>query len=308
MKQLIGLSLLFLMNLLVEAQQIEIESPLKMLALGDSYTIGESVEVEKRWPHQFVARLRDRGVTAHTPDYIAQTGWTTGNLLAGIESQFDEDQDYNLVSILIGVNNQYRGLPISSYEPELLQIVEFALGVVDGDTSRLLMLSIPDYAFTPFGGGSNTISEEIDDYNRINEGVAARYGIRYVDITPISREGLEKPALVATDGLHPSGQQYSLWVDIIMPYVTIEDRVSGNGKSTPKELMIFPNPSSSKVQIVSDIPLKKVRLFNTSGRLMHETDEKFRTLELDLSQFARGTYLLEARDATRSIFRPIVLL
>ncbi len=308
MKKFIGLWLFFLINLPLPAQEIEIESPIKMLALGDSYTIGESVEVEKRWPHQFVARLRERGLTAHTPDYIAQTGWTTGNLLAGIESQFDENQDYNLVSILIGVNNQYRGLPISSYEPELLQIVEFALGVIDGDTSRLFMLSIPDYAFTPFGGGSNTISEEIDEYNRINEEVAARYGIRYINVTPISREGLEKPALVAADGLHPSGQQYSLWVDIIMPYVTIEDNVSGSRENTQEELMIFPNPSSSKVQIISEIPLRNIRIFHSSGMLIHETTEKSRNVEVDLSQFARGTYLLEAREATRSIVRPVVLL
>jgi lysophospholipase L1-like esterase len=198
-------------------QQIAIDQEVRMLALGDSYTIGESVEADLRWPSQFVSNLRLQGVTADDPDYIATTGWTTSDLIQGIRKNLDTAIKYNLVSILIGVNNQYQGIDISVYEPELRQIIQTALGITGNDTLRVLMLSIPDYAYTPFGKGDATISNEIDKYNAINKRIAGEMGIAYVDITPLSRLGLVRTELVAGDGLHPSGQQYREWIDLIIP-------------------------------------------------------------------------------------------
>jgi hypothetical protein len=153
---------------------------------------------------------------AENPDYIARTGWTTQNLIQGINSILKEEKEYNLVSVLIGVNNQYQGIAISSYEPDLRNIMDRALEILAQDTSQLFMVSIPDYAYTPFGAGRSSISEEIDEYNQIKKRIAEEYGIPFINITPISREGLEIPSLVASDGLHPSGEQYSRWVEAIL--------------------------------------------------------------------------------------------
>ena len=199
------------------AQNISLEGKVKMLALGDSYTIGQSVEIDGRWPHQFIAQVRALGFDADDPDYIATTGWTSRRLIQGMNSMIDKEKDYNLVSILIGVNNQYQGIDITSYEPDLRNIIDRALEIVNQDRSRLFILSIPDYAYTPFGGGSELISVEIDEYNHIKKRVAAEYQLAFVDITPISRRGLSDPALVASDGLHPSEVQYGQWVKEIVP-------------------------------------------------------------------------------------------
>ena len=197
-------------------QKIKLNKEVRMLALGDSYTIGESVETNMRWPHQIVAEFRSLGKDAHLPDYIATTGWTTRDLLTGIASSLNGEKDYNLVSILIGVNNQYQGLDITIYEPQLRNIIDQAIQITGKDTASVFMISIPDYAFTPFGKGDKIISSEIDSYNEINRRVALEYGILRVDITPISRRGIDEPALVAGDGLHPSGEQYREWVEKII--------------------------------------------------------------------------------------------
>lgn len=214
-RRFIVLALLFV-GMAIFSQKISIESEVRMLALGDSYTIGESVEVHQRWPHQLVSTLSKDGRKAEDPDYIATTGWTTTQLIQGIDMYLDRDKKYNLVSILIGVNNQYQGLDIASYEPDLIKIVNLALDVVRQDNSRVFMLSIPDYAYTPFGGGKSSISKELEAYNAINKRIAAKYNIAYIDITPISRTGLDHPSLVAIDGLHPSGEQYGKWVEEIL--------------------------------------------------------------------------------------------
>ena len=205
------------MNMQISAQGIAIAQEVHMLALGDSYTIGESVKPDQRWPHQFVAALRSKGLTAMDPDYIAVTGWTTSDLRNGLKNDLDRKKSYSLVSILIGVNNQYQGMDINIYEPELRQIIDQALELLEQDTSRVFMLSIPDYAFTPFGKGDLTISSDIDAYNKINARVAREYGMTRIDITPISRKGLNQSSLVADDGLHPSAKQYGQWIGEILP-------------------------------------------------------------------------------------------
>lgn len=216
MKNLLLLIILFSLSMPSVAQSIAIDKEVRMLALGDSYTIGESVKPDQRWPHQFVSALRSKGLEAMNPDYIAVTGWTTADLLNGINRDLDRNKTYNLVSVLIGVNNQYQGIDINIYEPELRQIIDHALDLVEQDTNRVFLLSIPDYAFTPFGKGDPGISRELDAYNKINKRVAREKGLAWVDITPISRKGLDKPALVAKDGLHPSGKQYGEWITEIL--------------------------------------------------------------------------------------------
>ncbi len=206
----------------VNGQKISLDSTVSMLALGDSYTIGESVELNQRWPHLFVSAIKELGFHANDPDYIARTGWTTTQLEQGIDIYLDRAKKYNFVSILIGVNNQYQGIDISTYEPELKKIINSALEVLDQDNSKLIMLSIPDYAFTPFGAGKSSISAEIDAYNAINRRVASSYKIAYIDITPISRSGLKDPSMVAGDGLHPSGAQYGKWVKEILVQLNLK--------------------------------------------------------------------------------------
>jgi lysophospholipase L1-like esterase len=198
-------------------QQITIGPDIRMLALGDSYTIGENVLPEERWPHQFIGELIAAGIKSSAPDYIATTGWTTGDLLEGMETDLNLEKKYNLVSILIGVNNQYQGIPITNYEPDLKEIIENALYIVGGDHSKVFILSIPDYAFTPFGEGKKSISKEIDNYNSINKNLAEAFSIPWIDITPISRMGLSDTSLIAGDRLHPSASQYRKWVLELMP-------------------------------------------------------------------------------------------
>lgn len=210
-------------NIQLFSQAITIEAELHMLALGDSYTIGESVEPNERWPHQFVAAIRQEGVKASVPDYIATTGWTTEDLLNGMAHGLDREKPYNLVSILIGVNNQYQGIPISTYEPDLRRITELALKIVFGDSSKVFMVSIPDYAFTPFGKGNDRISKDIDKYNAINKRIAQEYSLAWVNVTDVSRMGLSKPSLVAGDGLHPSGIQYSKWIQEMKPLLNLPE-------------------------------------------------------------------------------------
>lgn len=190
--------------------------PLSFLALGDSYTIGQSVAYNERWPMILADRLKTATGREVTVQFIAQTGWTTGNLESAINAS-TLSPPYSLVSLLIGVNNQYQGQPFSAYTNGFPALLARALTLAGGDTNRVLVVSIPDYAYTPFGQTRNPaqISSALDMYNATNRMYAGRAGVRYFDITPISREGLIDPALVAGDGLHPSGKQYARWVDLM---------------------------------------------------------------------------------------------
>lgn len=192
------------------------------LALGDSYTIGQGVSSDERFPVQLVNQLRAAGFTVAEPTIIARTGWTTTQLKAAI-AQEQLKPPYDLVSLLIGVNNQYQGKNIEVYRKEFRELLETALSLSGGDTSRIVVLSIPDYAYTPFGQNGNPakISQEIDAYNAINLEITREYNIACVDITPISREGLTDPSLVAGDRLHPSGKMYRRWVELFVNYVKV---------------------------------------------------------------------------------------
>lgn len=190
------------------------------LALGDSYTIGESVAVDKRWPVQLVDRLNQRGYEVAPPKIVAKTGWTTRDLIRGIESEIDVHRDFDLVSILIGVNNQYQNKTLSEFETELNEIFRKAINHSKNLEKGVFAVSIPDYGATPFGASNaQEIGMEIDEFNAVFRKVAEEYNVDFYNITPISRQGLENPQLVAGDGLHPSGLMYQYWVDQIIDQV-----------------------------------------------------------------------------------------
>lgn len=192
------------------------EDPIRYLALGDSYTIGEDVETSQRWPMQLAEKLRDKGIEIEEPRIIAKTGWTTGELLHSMDPQL-KNEKFDLVSVLIGVNNQYRGLSIEEYEKDLHEIFNRALDHSENGAAGVFAVSIPDYGVTPFGAeNEEKIGRELDEFNRVFKKVAEEYEIVFFDITPISRRAKEDPDLIAEDKLHPSGKMYSLWVDHII--------------------------------------------------------------------------------------------
>ena len=191
----------------------------KALSLGDSYTIGQSVCETCRFPEQLKRELNNN--TDYTVDVniIAQTGWTTASLINSIESQTIAT-DYDLVTLLIGVNNQYQGIPFSVYETEFPQLVQTAIAAVNSNKDKVIVVSIPDYAYTPFGqnsGNPETTSEEIDMYNVFAENYCNEQNITFVNITDITRQGLDNPGLVASDGLHPSELAYAQFVERLLP-------------------------------------------------------------------------------------------
>jgi len=184
------------------------------LALGDSYTIGESVKETNRWPMLLKEGLNALEVNHKIKDVeiVAKTGWTTQELTENL-NKIDLKNNYDLVSLLIGVNNQYRKYPVEDYPDEFTKLLDRAIAYADGDEGKVFVVSIPDYGCTPFGeDDKERISQEIDEYNEINEQISKSKGVQYFYITDISRNGLDNADLVAEDNLHPSGQQYKLWV------------------------------------------------------------------------------------------------
>lgn len=310
-----GIIMVLLMSgFTLTGQKVTISREVRMLALGDSYTIGQSVSEDERWPHQFIDELRAMGVVAGYPDYIATTGWTTRSLINGINSMLNEEKDYNLVSILIGVNNQYQGIPISTYEPDLRKIIDTALYVVEQDTSRIMILSIPDYAYTPFGGGDLNISMKIDDYNEIKKMVAEEYGIAFINITPISRNGLANPALVASDGLHPSGTQYGLWVKEILPLTSLDFSTSTTRNVDPTEDLIFsiyPNPATHRViiQINNKYGFTggTMEIIRVDGVVADKLEIQSFTTIINLNEYEPGVYYLRYSQENKHAIERLVI-
>lgn len=203
-----------------ETPEQETNSPKvkKYLALGDSYTIGESVPATQRFPVQLQQKLLAGGIQIDSPEIIARTGWTTDELMNGIR-QANPQGTFDLVTLLIGVNNQYRGRDTAEYRRQFRELLTMAIGYAGNKAEHVIVVSIPDYALTPFGLTRDMakISREIDWFNRINLQETRKTQAVYVDITPISRRGLGEPELVAADGLHPSGEMYREWVELLMP-------------------------------------------------------------------------------------------
>ena len=191
----------------------------RYLALGDSYTIGESVAAEDRWPNQLAKLLDAHGIQADLT-IIARTGWTTSELWQGIQAS-EIQPPYDLVSLLIGVNNQYRGYDINEYRDQFNFLLEKSIEYADGDANRVLVLSIPDWGVTPFASNRDRekIAREIDKFNLLDRELSERAGVHYADVTENSREADNDTTLIAPDGLHPSGKMYALWAEKTLPIV-----------------------------------------------------------------------------------------
>jgi len=194
---------------------------IRYLALGDSYTIGESVAESERWPNQLAAVLAEKNVQADVK-IIARTGWTTDELWQGIQADPPQGT-YDLVTLLIGVNNQYRGYNIDDYRKQFRFLLNKSIEYVGGEVNRVIVISIPDWSATPyavrFSKPVDVISKEIDLFNAINREETDKAGAHYVDITPLSRQIEGDLPLLASDGLHPSGEMYKLWVEKALPTV-----------------------------------------------------------------------------------------
>ncbi|HTE44364.1 MAG TPA: SGNH/GDSL hydrolase family protein [Gemmatimonadaceae bacterium] len=192
----------------------------RMLALGDSYTIGEGVAVDDRWPVRLAAMLRAAGVPVSAPVIIATTGWTTDELSAGIDAA-KPTGPFGLVTLLIGVNNQYRGRSTEEYRTQFHALLARAIAFAESRASRVVVVSIPDWGVTPFAKRSGRdlakITTDINAFNAIGHDEATRAGARFVDVTPMSRRAATESDLVAGDGLHPSASMYAEWARLALP-------------------------------------------------------------------------------------------
>ncbi len=189
---------------------------MRLLCLGDSYTIGERVALHEGWPARVAAMLRERGVAVDEPQIVATTGWTTEELDAGINAAQPRGP-FDVVTLLIGVNNQYRGRGLAEYRTQFTALLERAVAFAGGHAGHVLVISIPDWGAMPFAEGRDRtqIAREIDAFNAANREIADSRGCRYCDVTGISREAARDASLVADDGLHPSGAMYARWTDVI---------------------------------------------------------------------------------------------
>ncbi len=194
------------------------EHQLRYLALGDSYTIGHNVEIGERWPVQLVQRLRGQGVNMAEPEIIAVSGWTTSQLTEAVDAS-DTQGPFAIVSLLIGVNNQFHGLDIEQYRAEFVDLLHRSVAYAGIMPSNVIVVSIPDWSVTPFAEGKDRaqVAKEVDEFNAVNQDEAAKVGTRYVNVTTVSRRAANEPHLLSGDGLHPSGAMYSRWVDLIIP-------------------------------------------------------------------------------------------
>jgi lysophospholipase L1-like esterase len=195
-------------------------SPCTYLALGDSYTIGESVPAEESFPYQLAAELSKARYPVSQPEIIATTGWTTNELINAVSND-KKDKKYDIVTLLIGVNNQYRGYNQETYRTEFIQLLNTAIAHANGSKNHVFVLSIPDWGVTPFADGRDRsqIAREIDQFNAINKQETQKASVAYVDITSISKQAADDPSLNAEDGLHPSAKMYGLWVRELLPVV-----------------------------------------------------------------------------------------
>jgi len=217
-----------IVNTMKTTNPVVIDS-LTYLALGDSYTIGQSVTQQQSFPYQLTNALNDDFISNKSPFYvqnptnIATTGWTTDDLIDGIANSGIANKKFSFVTLLIGVNDQYEELSLSNYEVKFVQVLNTAINFANGDTSRVFVLSIPDYGVTPFGDGrDSTIGPQIDQFNAVNLAISAKAGVNYLNITAISRLAATNQSLIASDGLHPSAAMYALWVQQLEPMVASE--------------------------------------------------------------------------------------
>ena len=198
--------------LFINCNQHMTQKPLTMICLGDSYTIGEKVSEQERFPNQTVALLNIAGFKFSDPKIIATTGWTTDELMNGITAD-GETRKFDFATLLIGVNNQYRGRSVEDYMPQFTELLQKAIAFAKGNVKHVWVISIPDWGVTPFAAerNRNEIAEQIDAYNTANKLIAGKNNCHYIDITPGSRMAANDASLIAEDGLHPSGKMYAQW-------------------------------------------------------------------------------------------------
>ena len=213
---MIRLFVLFIfLPILVTAQtKGAMEKTYTYLALGDSYTIGEAVLLKNNFPYQVVQLLRDRGYNFSAPEIIAKTGWTTDELEAGVKD-YRFLSKYDFVTLLIGVNNQYRGREIIEYKEHFEELLKKAIELADGKAKHVIIVSIPDYSATPFAQSMDTekITKQIDVFNGVAKALSIQYKTHFVEITEASKEVKNDKELVAEDGLHPSAKEYKKWAE-----------------------------------------------------------------------------------------------
>ncbi|WP_230981324.1 SGNH/GDSL hydrolase family protein [Echinicola salinicaeni] len=201
---------------------------LSYLALGDSYTIGEGVKPNENYPHQLVSILKEYEYDFASPKIIATTGWTTDELQNGINSANIEGNTYDLVTLLIGVNNQYRGRSVDNFKEEFTELLDQAIAFAGGDKSKVIIISIPDWGVTGFASQQNVdqqkVSEEITEYNTAKQQISHSKGVHYMDITQEYRQIGSYPENQAEDGLHPSGRIYSSWAERLADLIRKEIR------------------------------------------------------------------------------------
>lgn len=195
------------------------------LALGDSYTIGESVDAKDNFPNKAISLINKKESLFKPAQIIAKTGWTTDELSKAISVAVNNNEiktPYHFVSLLIGVNNQYRGRSVQEYRPEFEDLLETAIDFTGGNADRVIVLSIPDWGVTPYAEGRdrNEIAIEIDEYNKANKEITVKHKVNYLDITPWTREATQKPSLLAPDGLHPSALEYARWAEKIYDFIS----------------------------------------------------------------------------------------
>jgi lysophospholipase L1-like esterase len=194
------------------------------LALGDSYTVGTGVEPRQSFPHQLAAALtRNYAIEVHPPRIVAKNGWRTDNLFNALGAG-QPRANFDLVTLLIGVNDQYQGFKPEGYGDRFVTLLQRAKLLAADRSDRVFVISIPDYAFTPFGGNDKLISQGINRFNRTASSIVERSGVSFLNVTGISREGLDDPQLVTDDDLHPSSLQYRRWVEEVLVH-PIADRI-----------------------------------------------------------------------------------
>jgi len=190
------------------------------LALGDSYTIGEQVPLQENFPYQTAKLLRDHKIEVADPVIVAKTGWTTDELAMAIREEGIKET-FSFVTLLIGVNNQYRGRALDNYRQEFMQLLDQAVVFANGHTRHVFVLSIPDWGVTPFAGDRDLskIAQEIDAYNHANKEIALAHKCNYLDITDSTRKNGTQAGFLAGDGLHPSGKEYGIWAERLAPLI-----------------------------------------------------------------------------------------
>lgn len=190
------------------------------LALGDSYTIGELVDLKQNFPFQLSTQLNAQNIAVADPVIIAKTGWTTDELMAAIQESAIQET-FSFVTLLIGVNNQYRGRSVEEYSIEFMQLLKQAIHFAGSDPTKVFVLSIPDWGVTPFAKekDASEIAKAIDQYNEVNRNIASDENCHYTYITDSTRINGSNPQFLVEDGLHPSAKEYAIWVERLMPLV-----------------------------------------------------------------------------------------